>query len=148
MRFRYIRKLHEAKRTSYTGPGYISLWRLLQRELSKLGTLKDRLNSLDRKSDYYPIERLEFKSKIDELSFIIQNNNGIFSNNRLDISVVHNDIWSGNIFVTKQTGAFQVVLLDYEWSRITTKLVDLARIYSRGLTVRNINKPYLLQPDG
>ena len=59
---------------------------------------------------------------------------------------VHNDLWSGNIFISTSPEK-KIVFCDFERAIISSNLVDISRIYTRGLVSRNYYKPYSLIPD-
>lgn len=59
---------------------------------------------------------------------------------------IHNDLWSGNIFISTSPHN-QVIFCDFESAIISTNLIDIGRIYTRGLVSRNYEKPYSLNPD-
>lgn len=64
-----------------------------------------------------------------------------------DLVVLHGDLWSGNIFVCGESGSPVPHFLDFEFAMIGERIIDLARVFSRGFVVRDPSILYSLEPD-
>ncbi len=63
-----------------------------------------------------------------------------------EIAVIHGDLWSGNVLLMEEKKSIKVGLFDFEWSSLGNPVVDISRIYSRGLVPRNLKKRYSVIP--
>ncbi|HYX30758.1 MAG TPA: phosphotransferase [Pyrinomonadaceae bacterium] len=65
----------------------------------------------------------------------------------LEKAMLHGDLWAGNIFVSSTDESTTTVLLDYEYAMIGERIIDLARIFSRGFVARDASDDYQLMPN-
>ena len=60
---------------------------------------------------------------------------------------VHGDLWSGNILLARDRGRCSIAFIDFESCMRSSTIVDVARVFSRGLTPRAPHIPYRLSPE-
>lgn len=121
----------------------INLKTNLNLEYNKLSILINIIHNVLNKLKNDSVDAYKNKTEsqinklINNVEPFIKKRNRFFSNN----AFIHGDLWSKNVLI-KSGSKIEIGLLDFEWSCIGDPVLDIARVYSRGLVSLNVRKKY------
>ncbi len=144
--------MHEADYKKGGNLIYSSLWDLLQMELGfffgyTIENYNTSLNNWNNADTDDITEHKNFSEITTQFASLLKKAESFFLKQSLKKTFINNDIWSDNIFIKMEGGNIEILLIDYEWSMVSSRIIDLSRIYSRGFQIRDRNKPYVMVPE-